>query len=918
LCRSRPRRTFLIVLVGREAEAAQIERLLATAANGQGGALVLRGEAGVGKTALLQQAVETAGGFRVLRALGVESEAELAFAGLHELVGPVVELIEDLPEPQANAIEAALALDRTSNADPFSVYVATLGLLAATASEAPLLCVVDDAHWLDQASAEALGFAARRIGHDPVVMLLATRDPAPSPFSLPGLKELRLGGLKVEEAQALLAARAPSLLPSVVERVMDAAAGNPLALLEFAANATQTTHIEPLRISETIERSFLQRSSQLSTKAQRALLLTAASDPGETDALWRALESEGLSEASLAEGEQAGLLVRGRRLDFTHPLARSAIYHSSSPAQRRAVHSALADASSDLDRRTWHLAAGAARRDESIASALERAAENAGRRAGISARAAALERAARLTPDDGTRARRLLEAGRSAEAAGWLERAERLFAEAAELTTGEELHADAVAHRSYLLFDRGEFDRALELATSEAERATAATAARVLTASGAVHALVHRLDIPAARRTAERAAELAGAAARDDLDLCHMLAWTWQLSGDTRQALELARECAERSDVGSVLAIDLAGHFIFLEDYALARARFERIIEHLRKTHALGNLAYALDVQARLELAMGRPGPAYTASLEAIQLTEPLGSDVALASSLSWLALVEATLGRSEDAQAHGRRSLRITTDRGDRFNEVRARGALGLDALARGDMAAAADWLEPAAQLLIEGGVRLPNRFPIDGDLIEALVRSGKRAQASKQLGRLLENAELTESRWARAVGARCRALLVDDAETDHAFESALELHEVDLNELEHARTQLAYGERLRRLQRRRDSREHLHGALETFERLGARPWAERSRAELRASGERLRPRQPTAHERLTPQELQVSQAAAEGLSNKEIGARLFLSPKTVEFHLGRAYRKLGVRSRAELIKLFAQESAVVERLKV
>jgi DNA-binding CsgD family transcriptional regulator len=312
---------------------------------------------------------------------------------------------------------------------------------------------------------------------------------------------------------------------------------------------------------------------------------------------------------------------------------------------------------------------------------------------------------------------------------------------------------------------------------------------------------------------------------------------------------------------------------------------------------------------------MGRPGPAYTASLEAIQLTEPLGNDIGLASSLAWLALVEATLGRSEDAQAHGRRSLRITTDRGDRFNEVRARGALGLDALARGDMAAAAGWLEPAAQMLADGGVRLPNRFPIDGDLIETLVRSGRRADASKQLDRLLENADLTESRWAHAVGARSRALLVDDAEADDAFESALELHEVDSNELEHARTQLAYGERLRRLRRRRDSREHLHRALETFERLGARPWAERARAELRASGERLRPRKPTAHERLTPQELQVSLAAADGLTNKEIGARLFLSPKTVEFHLGRAYRKLDVRSRAELIKLFAEQAAPAER---
>jgi DNA-binding CsgD family transcriptional regulator len=907
------------MFVGREVERAQIEHLLREAREGRGGALLVRGEAGVGKTALLQQAVEGAADFRVLRALGVEAEAELPFAAVHELVGPVVDFIDGLPEPQARAIKAALALEDTEDPDRFSAYAATLGLLAAAASERPLLCAVDDAHWLDTASGEAFAFAARRIEHDPIAMVFSTRDLSVSSFSTPGLTELRLGGLPDEDAKALLAVSAPSLLPSVVERLVGTAAGNPLALLEFAASATHTdAGGEPLPVGEAIERTFLERSLPLTAAARRALLLAAACNPGEPETLWSALDSEGVSAESIAEAERAGLLIPGRRLDFPHPLARSAIYQSAPPGERRAAHLALGLATGDPDRRAWHLAAAAPGPDEKIATALDKAANRALRRADVSAHAAALERAARLTPEEGARARRLLEAGLSAEAAGRLERAEQLVAEAAELTPDRELRADAMARRSYLLFDRGEFDRALELATAEAQRFSGSTAARLLTASGAVHALVHLLDIPAAREMAERAAELAGAAAYEDLDLCHMLAWTWQLSGDTHRALALARECAERSDLGSVLAIDLAGHFIFLEDYAQARARFERIIEHLRKTHALGNLAYALDVQARLELAMGRPGPAYTASLEAIQLTEPLGTDVALASSLSWLALVEATLGRSEDAQAHGRRSLQITTDRGDRFNEVRARGALGLDALARGNMAAAVGWLEPAAQMLAGGGVRLPNRFPIDGDLIEALVRSGKRAEASKQLGRLLENAELTGSRWAHAVGARCRALLVDDAGADDVFESALELHEVDSNELEHARTQLAYGERLRRLRRRRDSREHLHRALETFERLGARPWAERARAELRASGERLRPRKPTAHERLTPQELQVSLAAADGLTNKEIGARLFLSPKTVEFHLGRAYRKLALRSRAELIKLFAQESAAVERLKV
>ncbi len=905
------------MFVGRGAERAQIGRLLERAATGGGGALVLRGEAGVGKTALLEQAVDAAEGFRVLRALGVESEAELPFAALHELVGPVVGLIRGLPEPQSKALRAVLALEEIENPDPFSAYAATLGLLAAAAAEQPVLCVLDDAHWLDQASAEALVFAARRIDRDPIAMLFAIRDPAEAAFSAPGLAELRVDGLTVEEAKSLLAASTPSVLPAVVDRLVESARGNPLALLEFAASARQDDESgQPLPVSEAVERAFLARASRLSAGAQRALLLAAVCDPRDPEALWAALESEQVSSDSLAEAERAGLIVRGRRLRFSHPLARSAIYYSAPPAERRAAHLILAETTSAPDRRTWQLAAAAPGPDEQVAAALEQGAADARRRAGVSAAAAALERGARLTPDEEARARRLFEAGLAAEAAGRLDRAEQLLAEAAELATDAELHADAVARRSYLLFDRGEFERALELATAEARRAAGSTAARVLTAGGAVHALVHRLDIPAARATAERAAELAGAGVRQDLDLCHMLAWTWELSGQTQQALELARECADRTDMGTVLAIDYAAHFIVLEDYERARDRLELIVEQARKAHALGNLSYAVDMLARLELRMGRPTPAYAASLEAIQLTEPLGNDVALASSLARLALVEATLGRYDAANAHGRRSLRITAARGDRYNEVRAREGLGLEALARGDVAAAADWLEPAAQLLAHGGVRLPNTFPLHGDLIEAQVRLGKQAEASKQLARLLENAALTESRWARAVGARCGALLADDAEAGEAFEAALELHEADPNDFERARTQLAYGERLRRLRRPRLAREQLHLALETFERLGARPWAERARAELRASGERLRSRKPVAHEQLTPQELQVSLGAAEGLTNKEIGARLFLSPKTVEFHLGRAYRKLDVRSRAELIKLFAQQAAAAQRL--
>jgi len=899
------------MLVGREEERAQIGRLLERARESRGGALVVRGEAGIGKTTLLEHAMQTAEDFRILRALSVESEAELPFAGLHELIRPIVQLIDELPGPQARALKAALALAPHEAGDRFAASAGTLGLLAAAGAEQPLLCVVDDAHWLDQESAEALVFAARRVEHDPVALLLAAREPGAPGFAAPGLAELRLDGLQREEARALLAARGPSLLPAVVEHLLEIAGGNPLALLEFALGMSESEEIgDPLPVGEAVERAFLDRSSRLSPDAQRALLLAAASDPGEPEALWAALESEAIHADSLAEAERVGLFIRGRRLDFAHPLARSALYQSATPADRRAAHRALAKTTKARDRRAWHLAAAASGPDEVAAAALEQAASIAGGRGGVSAEAAALERAARLTPDQEIRARRLLRAGLAADAAGLFERAEQLLAEAAELTKDAELHSNAVARRAYLLYDRGEFDRALELAKADSERAPPRLFARAL---GEV--LVHRLEILAACATAERSVGLAGDDALEDLDLCLMLAWTWELSGRTKDGLGLDLECVDRVRAGTLMAIDCATHFLYLEDYGRARGLLEEIVAHERDAVALGNLVYALDQLSRLETRTGRLTAAYAASLESVQLTEPLGTKVGLAAALAWLALVEAMLGRVE-ARAHGVLALEIAEKRGDRWNEVRARAGLGLDALARADFAAAVDWLEPAAEMLARGGVRHPNVFRVHGDLIEAQVRLGKRDEAAQELAGLLDDAELTGSRWAAAVGARCRAFLAADADAEEAFEAALELHEHEASDWERARTQLAFGERLRRLRQRRRAREHLHAALDTFQRVGSRPWADRARAELRASGEHLRRRGPAAHEQLTPQELQVSLAAAEGLTNKEIGARLFLSPKTVEFHLSHAYRKLDVRSRGELIKLFAEQAAPTERL--
>jgi DNA-binding CsgD family transcriptional regulator len=904
------------MLVGRQAEKQQLRRLLERARDGSGSAVVLRGEAGIGKTALLQDAAATAEGFLVLHALGVESEAELAFAALHELLLPVLDRLGDLPPPQATALRAALALEKGDRPDRFAAYAGTLGLLAAAAAERPLLCVVDDGHWLDQASAEALIFAARRIEHDAVAMLFAVRDPDVAAFAAPGLAELRLGGLSAGEAKGLLAARSPSLAPAAVDRVVEVSGGNPLALLEFAPRALGNAELEaPLRVDEAVERAFLDRSAALSRESRRAVLLVAANDPAEPETLWRAIEREQLG-AALAEAEEAGLVTSGSRTTFAHPLARSAIYHAAPPADRRDVHRVLAETTIEPVRRAWHLAAAASGPDEAVARALEQASATARSRGGAYAQAAALARAATLTPDAESRAERLLKAGTATEDAGEFSRAERLYAEAAELATGEEVRAEATARRSYLLFNRGEFAPALELATREAERLAPATAARVLTASGVVHALIHLLEIREARRVAERAVALAGGESCDDLDVQFMLIWTWSLAGLRRQSLERARTLIERADPGGTLAVDIACRFFYEEDHEAARQHLERIAAHERAVGALGSLAYALDNLALLQARTGPLATAYATSLEALQLIEPFQTDTSTAGCLGRVALIEAMLGRTADAVAHGRRALELAEGRNDRWNIVRARVALGAEAAARGDASATVEWLAPAAAMLAAGGHRQRNNFRVDGELIEAHVRLGNTGEAKRLLHDFLEDADATESPWALAVGARCRALLAEEADVEEAFEAALELHEREPSEWERARTQLAYGERLRRTRRRRAARDQLRAALETFERLGSRPWVDRAGAELRATGERLTRTGPAAHEQLTPQELQVSLAAAEGLTSKEIGARLFLSPRTVDFHLGRVYRKLDVRSRAELIKLFAEKGGAGERV--
>jgi DNA-binding CsgD family transcriptional regulator len=907
------------VLIGRDAEIAQIGLLLEDARQGTSGALVLRGEAGIGKTTLLDEAVVRAAGFRVLRAVGVESEEEIAFAGLQQLLRPVMPLLSEVPAHQAHALAIALTLDDGPPPERLLVSAGALSLFAAASEERPLLCVVDDAHWLDDASAGTLTFVARRLQVESIAMLFAAREPERAMFETVGLADLRVGGLDAEAATTLVTAGAPDLAPGAANQLVALTRGNPLALLELprSLEPDQRAGIvpidEPLPVGREIERAFSERARLLPQDTRRALLLAAAGSPADEGAVWLAFEREGLGEDAVAAAGSSGLLVRDR-LEFSHPLVRSAVYQAARAKDRRSAHATLAATTTAPDRRAWHLAAATTGPDEEVASALESAADAARRRGGVTAEAKALERAADLTLDSEARARRLLRAAFASEAAGWLEAADRMLADVAALTNDRVLHAEAVARRSYLVADRGEFERAFALSIDEAAHAPPHQAGHALSL-GALMALTHLLDIDAAVEIAERAWQLDGAGDDGDLHVLENLCRTWILAGRRDDARSLVARSLGRVDATTELAVNFGTDLMYLEDYARAREILERAVVEARQAGALGFLSYALDQFAKLETRAGSPRIAYALELESLRINEASGPDVAVAASTAWLALLEAMLGRPE-SHSHGNRALEIASGIGDVYNVVRARAALGIESLAGGDSKQAVEWLEPAVASVVGGGVREPNFFRLDGDLVESLVRLGRADDARQHLDRLDRQALETGGMWARAVAARCHAMLADDNDLQERFENALELHEHDPSALEKARTQLCYGERLRRARRRREARDVLRSSLETFEALETRPWADRARAELLATGEHASRREPGAAERLTPQELQIATHVAEGLTNRDVAARLFLSPKTIEFHLTAVYRKLNVRSRSELIRLFAVDAP--ERLPV
>ena len=891
------------MLIGRETETAGLGKLLHAAHLGTSGALVLRGEAGIGKTALLEQAAATAEGFRVLRATGIESEAELPFAALHQLLRPLEDRIDRLAEPQARALSGALGLAHEREADPFLIGVGVLTLLGDAAEEQPVLALLDDAAWFDHESAHALAFTARRLHAEGVVLLFAVRDEPGSAFALPGVPELRVERLAEADARQLVGDRVdPARRDAVVAR----AAGNPLALLELASGPDGAA-------PGGAEEAYARRDAALPDRTRELLLIAAADTTTSLAVVGAAAAGLGLDAAALAPAESDGLVhAAGGVITFRHPLVRSATYHAAPFEARARAHRVLADAlpgDRNADRRAWHHAAAVLGTDEDAAAELERTAGRAIERSGHAAAAAALERAGELSPDEGARRRRLVAAAREAMVAAQPERSLAILDRAGEITEPP-LVAAAALTRGWTAVDHGARDDAFDWFMQAVRVGRHAAPSVALT--GAVRAL----EIAGQSRTPERLAEL-GELLRDirpagdgeRITLAVAQGFTAFTAGDVDAALTLlarATELAESSATDPFTLLHVCWAAGFITDVTRAARLAARAEQLARANGAIAPLTAIVMSRATWELRAARFSAAESAAAESLELARETGQDSLAAISLALLAGVDAVRGREAECRARAAEALAMAKARGEAQGESAAELAIAQLDLATGRPADALERLK----LIVAEGHGLYRLAVID-DLVESAARAGRRDEALEPLAAWQAFARHPGIVLGELVLARAGALLAGPDDADERFREALEAHARVPWPFAHARTELSYGEFLRRARRKSDARVQLRAAYERFEALGAAPWADRAAAELRATGETARKRDVSTIDQLTPQELQIARLVAEGARNRDIAARLFLSPKTVEYHLRKIFQKLDIGSRVDLIRLVADGQA-------
>jgi DNA-binding CsgD family transcriptional regulator len=932
------------VLFGRATECERLLALLEASRAGTAGVLVLDGEPGVGKSALLGFARENAGDALVLSTVGAESESGIPHANLADLVRPVVARVADLPARQAQALTGALALGPAEAGDRFGVAAATLSLLGMLAAARPVLVLVDDAQWVDPSSREALAFAVNRLQADRVAVLVAAREGTTGLTAFDRHERLRVTGLHDEAARELVRSSGHRLAPAVSERLVSGAGGNPLALRELpglltpAELAVWSRGQDPVPIASALESAFGERVGDLPRDTQEALLVIATLGPVPIEVAELALVDAGLPAESLEPAERAGLLVEvGDRFEFRHPLVRAAVHQRASARSRRRAHVLAAAtlvraaAPNALQRRSWHLVAAGGRADETLARALEDAATEELRCSRFAVASTLMERSAQLTTLDDLRAPRLFQAADSARLAGTTEDAHRLLLLALEATEDPRLTVAVQYYLARIEMWRGSAatgrDQLLELAAL-VEPFEAEVASRML--SDAALASVENGDFALAAETSAHALEVTapsppgqgpdtGTTPDAALPTVAVRALALGLVGDAATARALLEDHAAGLDLVDAhafssssssssasssaqdqLALVAALAHLAVEDVERAGTLLERSVAQARAHDAVGLLPFRLGRLAWVQLWQGRWAAARSSAAEAVALAEDTGWVAERPSSLAAAARVEAAMGLAADCRAHAAAAEQAAAARGTRPYAMHARVALGLLALGLGDDAEAVEHLETVDRFAQETGLRDTPLLWWSGDLVEAYVRRHRLEDAARVVARLESQVDPAGRPVTAAVLARCRAL-VRPLEAEQHLVEALRLHGLAAMPFEHARTQLQLGLHLRRRRQRADARVPLRWALETFERLGAAPWAERARLELGASGVALDAR-PSGLSALTPQEFQVAQNVAHGLSNREVAAAMFLSVKTVEYHLGNVFDKLGVRRRSQV----------------
>jgi DNA-binding CsgD family transcriptional regulator len=906
------------MLVGRDHERREVEKALARARSGTSATLALVGEPGIGKTALLDYAADHAAGMQLLRARGIESEAQIPFGSLLELIRPALAMLGKIPRPQAAALEAALALRPGAAQERFAVGAATLSLLAAYAEQAPVAVLVDDAQWLDGSSAQALLFAFRRLVADPIAVLVAVREGEPSLLDGADLPVLPIGGLTSDEAAVLV----HGLGPEAARRLHGATAGNPLALLELAPDADELALAPegaPVLVSARISGAFLRRAGLLGQAARQALVLAATSGTADLPVLERAAARLGIDLSALSAAEGAGLVtLRPGAVEFRHPLAQSAVYAGASASQRRDAHRALAAAlpDRDIDRRAWHLAAAAAGTDERASAALEQAGTRSRDRSAYATAAAAFERAGRLSADGERCARLLWEAAEAGWLAGFTDRALALLDEARASASdpGTLVEIDELA--GHIATRCGPVMRGHAILTAAAERADPERAVAMLAEAALACFLAGNPAemLSVAERT--QAVLPADPSLRARFLAAMTAGMARILGGDAAAGVEAVHEAVTLAESSADLREDLRlipwltlGP-LFLRQTGAGRPLIEYALRTARARAAVGALPFVLNLIARDQAATDRWAAARATYQEAIELARESGQKTELAFGLAGLAWLQARCGREQECRTCVTEALSLCHELGAALYEIWATAALGELELGLGNAARAAGHFEQQQQLMGQLAITDADLSPA-AELADAYTRLGLGDQAQRTAAEYLAAASAKGQPWPLARALRSQGLLAADAGFSPYFEQALRLHEQTPDAFETARTRLAYGERLRRARNRVLAREQLRAAADAFERLDARPWADRARAELAATGETRRRRDPSTIDELTPQELQIALLLTAGKTTREAAAALFLSPKTVEYHLRHVYQKLAIHSRDELAQTLATQTS-------